>query len=148
MKILINSMTDRIADVAKNWLVSTTSSEVGKSSMWVSRYCALIGRYASSLMPWRHSLYGIRLASKHEKNLLQPNNYPWVVMLETKRFEEGEGGIGKLRSFLCGGTLVASKYIITAAHCVFSMTLMKKIEPSAVKVWISNISDRNKMSGS
>ena len=69
-------------------------------------------------------------------------------MLGIKKFEEGEGGIGKLRDFLCGGTLVASKYILTAAHCVFSMTLMKKIEPSAVKVWISNISDCNKMSGS
>ena len=38
----------------------------------------------------------------------QANKYPWVVALTTL-------GGGQY----CGGTLVASKYVITAAHCMW-----------------------------
>ena len=38
------------------------------------------------------------------------NKYPWLVRLaEVKKPEEG----------FCGGTLVASKYVITASHCTY-----------------------------
>ena len=37
----------------------------------------------------------------------QKNKYPWVVALMSN------GGQ------FCGGTLVASKYVVTAAHCMF-----------------------------
>ena len=38
------------------------------------------------------------------------NKYPWLVRLaEVKKPEEG----------FCGGTLVASKYVITACHCTY-----------------------------
>ena len=40
---------------------------------------------------------------------VQANKYPWVVLLKVLDH----------RGYLtCGGTLVASKYILTAAHCV------------------------------
>ena len=38
--------------------------------------------------------------------IIQANKYPWLVRV-------GDGG------GFCGGTLVASKYVITAAHCMF-----------------------------
>ena len=39
---------------------------------------------------------------------------------------------GKLKSFLCGGTLVASKFIISAAHCFFDDKGV--VEESRIKV--------------
>merc|ERR1719384_664687 len=38
------------------------------------------------------------------------NKYPWMVALVDTNTTDGQ---------FCGGTLVASKYIITAAHCMF-----------------------------
>ena len=40
--------------------------------------------------------------------MLQKNKYPWIVSME----EVGTG-------FVCGGTLVASKYVVTATSCLF-----------------------------
>ena len=34
------------------------------------------------------------------------NKYPWVVYVRPG-------------NFICGGTLVASKYVVTAAHCLY-----------------------------
>ena len=39
---------------------------------------------------------------------LQKNKYPWMVAL-----------VSSSGSQFCGGTLVASKYVVTAAHCMF-----------------------------
>ena len=46
---------------------------------------------------------------KNSKFLDQKNKYPWMVALVSP-----SGGQ------FCGGTLVASKYVISAAHCMFS----------------------------
>ena len=39
---------------------------------------------------------------------LQKNKYPWMVALMSSSGAQ-----------FCGGTLVASKYVVTAAHCMF-----------------------------
>merc|ERR1719213_68666 len=43
----------------------------------------------------------------------KPNQYPWMVRLTIRKIKHGKWG-----TYHCGGTLVASKYIITAAHCM------------------------------
>ena len=46
---------------------------------------------------------------KNSKFLDQKNKYPWMVALVSASGFQ-----------FCGGTLVASKYVISAAHCMFS----------------------------
>ena len=41
--------------------------------------------------------------------IIQKNKYPWMVAL-----------VGSSGGQFCGGTLVASKYVISAAHCMFA----------------------------
>ena len=48
------------------------------------------------------------------------NKYPWMVAL-----------VSRLGAHFCGGTLVASKYVVTAAHCMFQdndLTVLKTLE--------------------
>ena len=48
------------------------------------------------------------------------NKYPWMVAL-----------VSSLGDHFCGGTLVASKYVVTAAHCMFQdggLTILKTLE--------------------
>ena len=39
----------------------------------------------------------------------QANKYPWMVALVNSKGDQ-----------FCGGTLVSSKYVISAAHCMFN----------------------------
>ena len=40
-------------------------------------------------------------------------------------------------SQFCGGTLVASKYVISAAHCMFMDNALTQARPlSELKVWV------------
>ena len=43
--------------------------------------------------------------------LIEMNKYPWMALIWI--YSHG-------KRYLCGGTLVASKYVISAAHCMFS----------------------------
>ena len=62
--------------------------------------------------------------------LCQANQYPWVVLLK----------IMNSKGFsTCGGTLVASKYIITAAHCVHGHYSGTKVKAKDIKVHFINI---------
>ena len=49
---------------------------------------------------------------------------------------------GEEHTYICGGTLVASKYMISAAHCVFD-GLGNKVKESKIRVWISNTEKQN-----
>ena len=40
------------------------------------------------------------------------NEYPWMALLRLKR--QGTSG------FFCGGTLINSRWILTAQHCIFN----------------------------
>ena len=65
----------------------------------------------------------------HYQPLFQPNQYPWMVRLTIRMIKDGKWG-----TYHCGGTLVASKYIITAAHCMVGDR--GKVRESNIKVWI------------
>ena len=51
----------------------------------------------------------------HIRFLIQINKYPWMAKLTTE-YQDGDMII---ELWSCGATLIASKYVITAAHCVF-----------------------------
>ena len=58
--------------------------------------------------------------------LLKQNKYPWIVALiytaDDKHF--------------CGGTLVASKYVISAAHCMWlNWAMTKPLKRTDFQVW-------------
>ena len=59
---------------------------------------------------------------------MKKNKYPWIVALILKSDD----------SHFCGGTLVASKYIVTAAHCMWAdyekTTLLKKNQFQVLKI--------------
>ncbi|KAJ8728187.1 hypothetical protein PYW08_016572 [Mythimna loreyi] len=54
---------------------------------------------------------GDRIAGGRETELEQ---FPWTVLLEIT-FDYGN----KRQAFNCGGSLISSKYVLTAGHCVF-----------------------------
>ncbi|CAL8117614.1 unnamed protein product [Orchesella dallaii] len=52
------------------------------------------------------------------------NDYPWTVALIRKRW------IGRPKGAYCGGTLINSRYVVTASHCVDGMVA------SGIEVWV------------
>ena len=48
------------------------------------------------------------------------NDYPWMAMLRLKTYSAG--------GFFCGGTLVNSLWVVTAAHCIFSSVTTSSLE--------------------
>ena len=54
------------------------------------------------------------------------NKYPWIVALIYTANDE----------HFCGGTLVASKYVVSAAHCMwFDWELTQPLTNTAFQVW-------------
>ena len=67
--------------------------------------------------------------------LFQINQYPWLVRI-------GEAESGRERGH-CGGTIIASRYIISAAHCFFSRDsqtglVSKVLRAADIKLWIGD----------
>ena len=59
--------------------------------------------------------------------MLQKNKYPWMVYVRPG-------------NFICGGTLVASKYVVTAAHCLyFDTAATQPMVPTDVTVTCQHV---------
>ena len=51
---------------------------------------------------------------------MKVNEYPWMALLRLKSQSNS--------NFFCGGTLVNSKWVVTAAHCIFSSVTTTNLE--------------------
>ena len=58
------------------------------------------------------------------------NKYPWIVTL----IKTSDGKYGG-----CGGTLIASKYVVTAAHCLFRRGIPRKEDDYVVRLGDHNM---------
>merc|ERR1711874_36749 len=78
------------------------------------------------------------IINNDDDNVVKPNQYPWVVQLFITKVVDGKRG-----TFICGGTLVASKYIISAAHCMVGD--QGKVRESDIQVTLGehNLRKRN-----
>ncbi|MCF6258242.1 MAG: trypsin-like serine protease [Gammaproteobacteria bacterium] len=61
-----------------------------------------------------------------------PNEYPWAVTLLRANINGG------FDATFCGGTLIASRWVLTAAHCVDDLSSASKIE---VAIGINNLNN-------
>ena len=61
-----------------------------------------------------------------DSHILQVNKYPWMVAMLQPQFMTSPDDI-RFGAF-CGGSLVASKYVVTAAHCMFDAANMPLME--------------------
>ena len=61
------------------------------------------------------------------KYVFQINKYPWIVSIAVPGFNHW-----------CGGTLVASKYVVTAAHCMWADEALTQPRPVA-DITVTNV---------
>uniref|UniRef100_A0A3Q3L258 Chymotrypsin-like elastase family member 2A n=2 Tax=Mastacembelus armatus TaxID=205130 RepID=A0A3Q3L258_9TELE len=62
--------------------------------------------------PFNHRVHNERVIGGHDA---QPNTWKWQVSLQYDAYDDA------LYYHICGGTIVESFYIMTAAHCILSM---------------------------
>ena len=46
---------------------------------------------------------------------MQPHSKPWIVALKSKEYNNKTGYYGRVT---CAGTLITSRLVLTAAHCI------------------------------
>ncbi|NOX92565.1 MAG: trypsin-like serine protease, partial [Gammaproteobacteria bacterium] len=68
-----------------------------------------------------------------------PNDYPWAVALLNASISAG------FNAQFCGGTLIASHWVLTAAHCVDSFSSASEIEVAIGIANLDNINDADRI---
>lgn len=64
-------------------------------------------------------------------------HWPWHAAIYHVEKEEAATSEPKIEHYKCGGTLINSNLILTAAHCVCNNN--QQIDPESVKVWLGKL---------
>ncbi|XP_044032549.1 chymotrypsin-like elastase family member 2A isoform X2 [Siniperca chuatsi] len=79
--------------------------------IWLVAFLSCIG-LISAETPFNHYVHNQRVIGGHDA---KPNTWKWQVSLQYDSYNDG------LFYHMCGGSIIDSLYIMTAAHCILSM---------------------------
>ncbi|GAA6215014.1 chymotrypsin-like elastase family member 2A [Lates japonicus] len=86
--------------------------------IWLAAFLSCIGLICAEA-PFNHNVHNERVIGGHNA---KPNTWRWQVSLQYDSYNDGS------YYHMCGGTIVANFFIMTAAHCILS------IDPSPYRV--------------
>ncbi|XP_056220632.1 chymotrypsin-like elastase family member 2A [Seriola aureovittata] len=79
--------------------------------IWFVAFLSCIGLICAEA-PFNHNVHNERVIGGHDA---KPNTWRWQISLQMDSYNDGS------YYHLCGGTLIDSFFIMTAAHCILSM---------------------------